>query len=256
MVTVAFIGASGAYFTMAALYVVSTASLLWVPSARPTGAASRLSVWGDLAAGIRYVASEPRLRWMLTLFFILILLGLSSTTVLPGLLENGLNRDAEQFGLLSTANAIGGLIASLAVASIVGSPRALTIYSAGGILGGIGLALTGLAPSFLVVLFPMFLFGIGLGAFQTLNSAMIVTSADPRYYGRVASLTFLAFAGFMLVSLPVGLAADEFGERPTLVALGLLSIAAVLAISPIIARTPAVSRVEDPPVEANAAVGD
>ncbi|MDA0351257.1 MAG: MFS transporter [Chloroflexi bacterium] len=255
MVAAATIGASGAYFAMAALYVVSTVSLLWVPSARNKGGPGRPSMWVDLIAGLRYVGGEPRLRWMLTLFFMLILLGLSSTTVLPGFVSNELGRDAEDFGILQTANAIGGLIASLAVASIASSPRALTIYSAGGVLGGIALMLTGLAPTLVIVLIPMFLFGVGLGAFQTLNSALIVTEADPRYYGRVASLTFLAFAGFQLVSLPVGLAADAFGERATLIALGALSVTSVLVIAPIIARTPKVRRFDEPAAPAAAAGG-
>lgn len=245
MVSWAVVGAEGAYFVMVALYVIAQVTLIWVPAAQPSPNPNRPSVFGDIAAGVRYVAGEPRLRWMLTLFFLLILLGLSSTTVLPGLLENELDRDVEEFGILQTANAIGGLIASLAVASIAGSPRALTIYGVGGILGGVGLALTGLAPSFLIVLLPMFLFGLGLGAFQTLNSAIIITESDPAYFGRVSSLTFLAFAGFLIVSYPVGLLADAIGERPTLVILGLLSIAAVIVVAPLIARAPAVRRVEE-----------
>ncbi len=242
MVSWALIGAAGAYFAMAVLYVVSQFTLIWVPSKEPAPNPDRPSVLGDIAAGVRYVAGEPRLRWMTTLFFLLILLGLSSTTVLPGLVENELGRDAEEFSILATANAIGGLIASLLVAGIASSPRALPIYAAGGILGGIGLALTGLAPTFLIVLVPMFVFGVGAGAFQTLNSAIIVTESDPAYFGRVSSFTFLAFAGFLLFSYPVGLLGDAIGERPTLVILGLLSVAAVLLVAPLIARAPAVRR--------------
>ena len=257
MVSWAVLGAEGAYFAMTALYVVAQVTLIWVPAAAPRPNPNRPSVLGDIVAGVRYVAREPRLRWMLVLFFLLILLGLSSTTVLPGLVENELGRDVEEFSILQTTNAIGGLIASLAVASIAGSPRALTIYAVGGVLGGIGLALTGLAPSFLIVLLPMFLFGLGLGAFQTLNSAIIVTESDPAYFGRVSSLTFLAFAGFLLVSLPVGILGDLIGERPTLVILGLLSVAAVILVAPLIARAPAVRPAAvEPPAEPASAVGN
>ncbi len=256
MVSWSLFGAEGAYFAMAALYVISQVTLIWVPAAKPVSHPDRPSVLGDIAAGVRYVASEPKLRWMLTLFFLLILLGLSSTTVLPGLVENAFDRNAEEFGILQTANAIGGLIASLAVASIAGSSRALTVYAAGGILGGIGLALTGLSPSFLIVLGPMLLFGVGLGAFQTLNSAIIVTESDPAFFGRVSSLTSLAFAGFLLVSFPVGLLADEIGERATLVILGLLSVAAVIIVAPLIARAPAVRGAEERRAPAAAAGGD
>ena len=142
----------------------------------------------------------------------MIVLGLSSTTVLPGLLANELGESVGQFGPLQAANAAGGLAASLAVAGIAGSSRALLIYSLGALLTGVALILTGVSPNLLILFVPMFLTGLGTGAFQTLNSAVIIIESDPAYYGRVISLTSMAFAGFMLAGLPVGLAADAWGE--------------------------------------------
>ncbi|MBT5773573.1 MAG: MFS transporter, partial [Dehalococcoidia bacterium] len=241
MVAVAVIGPAGAYFTMTGLYLVALLSLAWLPPSRPNPGAERHSVLGDMVAGVRYAWLQPRLRWMLILFFLMILFGLSSTAVLPGLLENELDRDADSFGYLQAANAVGGLLASLAVASIAGSPRALTVYSVSGVLGGLALILTGVAPTFTIVLLPMLLFGAGFGAFQTLNNAVIVTESDPDYFGRITSLTFLAFAGFLVAAYPVGLAADAIGERLTLVILGALTTATVLLIAPLIARAPSIA---------------
>jgi MFS family permease len=241
LVAIAAFGAAGAYFAMTALYLLSLVSLLWLPPSQPSPGAERHSVLGDMLAGVRYAWNQPRLRWMLILFFLMILFGLSSTTVLPGLVENELGRDVEAFSIIQTVNAIGGLFASIAVASVAGSKRALAVYGASGVLGGLGLVLAGLSPSFLVVLLPMFLFGIGFGAFQTLNNAVIVTETDPDYFGRITSLTFLAFAGFLIAALPVGLAADAIGERATLVILGALTTATVLLVAPLIARAPSIA---------------
>lgn len=252
MVSWALIGAAGAYFAMAALYFVSVITLVWVPARQPVPNPDRASVLGDIAAGVRYVVNEPRLRWTIVLFY-LVLLGLTATTVLPGLVENELGRDVEDFSILATVNAVGGLVASFAVASIAGSQRALGVYAAAAILGGVGLALAGLAPSFFLVLVPMFLYGIGFGAFQTLNSAIIITESDPAYFGRVSSLTFMAFAGFLLASYPVGVLADAIGERATLVILGVLTVAVVLVVAPLIARAPAVRRETAPLTDAEAA---
>ena len=110
-----------------------------------------------------------------------------------------------------------------------------------GVLGGLGLILAGIAPTFLIVLLPMFVFGVGFGAFQTLNNAVIVTETEPDYFRRVTSLTFLAFAGFLIAALPVGLAADAIGERLTLVLLGTVTTATVLLIAPLIARAPSIA---------------
>ena len=211
LVSISFIGASGAYFFMAALYGATTFSLLLLPASKPSPTGGR-SMLEDMVAGVRYVHSQPRLRWMLVLFFAMIVLGLSSTTVLPGLLANELGESVGQFGPLQAANAAGGLAASLAVAGIAGSSRALLIYSLGALLTGVALILTGVSPNLLILFVPMFLTGLGTGAFQTLNSAVIIIESDPAYYGRVISLTSMAFAGFMLAGLPVGLAADAWGE--------------------------------------------
>ena len=240
MVATVAIGAAGAYFAMAGLYVLSLISLAALPRSPARSDATRQSIAGDLVAGVRYAWSEPRLRGMLGFFFVTIMLGLSSTTVLPGLVENELGREAEAFGLLQTVNAVGGLAASILVASMAGSPRALAVYSAGAALGGVALILTGLAPGFYTAFVPLFLSGAGIGAFQTLNSAIIAVEADPAYFGRITSLTFLAFAGFLIASYPVGLVADVIGERATLIVLGLLSIVAVAVLAPAIARAPAI----------------
>ena len=235
LVAISFVGAAGAYFLMSALYGITTLSLLLLPPSNPAPSAGR-SVLQDMMAGLRYVNGQPRLRWMLVLFFAMILLGLSSTTVLPGLLENELGEDAERFGILQTVNAVGGLVASLAVAGIAGSSRALTVYSLGALLTGAALILTGVSPNLMLLFVPMFLTGLGTGAFQTLNSAVIVMESEPAYYGRVISLTSLAFAGFMLAGLPVGLAADAWGERATLVVMGALTMVVAGLLWPVIAR--------------------
>ena len=49
---------------------------------------------------------------------------------------------------------------------------------------------------------------------------MIIRSAEPRYVGRVISLTMLSFGGFGLMALPIGYLADAFGERATVAGSG------------------------------------
>lgn len=51
-------------------------------------------------------------------------------------------------------------------------------------------------------------------------------------YGRVMSITMLAFSGTGLVALPIGLLADAIGERGTLMAMGagVCLVVALLAV--------------------------
>ena len=68
----------------------------------------------------------------------------------------------------------------------------------------------------------MVLVGASSSAFQALNNSLVLTIADVEYHGRVQSLIMLAFTGFGLAALPVGLLADEFGIREVMVGEGLI----------------------------------
>jgi fucose permease len=66
---------------------------------------------------------------------------------------------------------------------------------------------------------------------------VIVRATEPAYFGRVFSLTMLAFAGFGLMGLPVGLLADAIGERATLAVLSVVVCAIAATIAALLRRT-------------------
>ncbi|MFQ5381164.1 MAG: MFS transporter [Dehalococcoidia bacterium] len=234
----AMFGPGGAYFVMSGLYAIAVGSLLFLPGTTAREGPAR-SVFRDLAAGVRYVAGEPRLRAMMILFFSMIVLGLSATAaVLPGFVEHELDRDVTTIGPLMAVSAVGGLAVSLAVAPMADSSRALAIYGTMALIMGASLTLMGTLPELTVSFVAMFIYGVGSGGFQTLNMAVVVSECAPEYYGRVTSLTMLAFAGFMLAGFPIGVLADTIGEASTLMVLGTVIVGIVLVLAPIIARAP------------------
>ncbi|MGE0571812.1 MAG: MFS transporter [Dehalococcoidia bacterium] len=152
--------------------------------------------------------------------------------MLPGLLTNELGRPASQITVLLMVNALGGLAASLFVASLADSPQAQRIYLGATVLFGLGLVASGMAPSYWLLAGAMFFVGAGAGGFQTLNGALVSHLTDPAYFGRVISLTFLAFAASSVIALPVGFLADAVGERATVALSGstVLAIVVVFAL--------------------------
>jgi len=213
--------AAGAFFTMTGLYVGAMVTTALLPASRPVEGSQR-SIFGDIIVGLRYVNQRPRLRRLILSYVLIIMAGFPSITVLPGLVENEFNRNAGSITILLGLNALGGLSASLAVASLADSPRAHTIYVLSALLFGLGLVASGLVPTFWALGLVMFLGGAGGGGFQTLNGVVVLHRTDPAYYGRVIALTFLAFGAFGLVALPVGFLADAAGERATTAALGVV----------------------------------
>jgi predicted MFS family arabinose efflux permease len=225
-----FAGATGAYLAMAASYTLSVAALALLPRSLVRPGARDAHVLADVVAGLRYVRGQPRLRLLLAFFVSVIMIGYPHVTLLPGLLEHALGLDAHDVGTLFGVSAAGALAASLAIARFADSAHAARIYAGMALLFGVSLLGLAFAPSYGAAVVAMFAVGAGSGGFQSLNGAVIVRETEPAFFGRVSSLTTLAFAGFGLMGLPVGLLADAIGERGALAALAAVVSAITLLL--------------------------
>lgn len=226
------LGAGGAYLVMAALYTLAAGLLVLLPGSRGRGDAPETHVLADLADGVRYVWRHAQLRVLVLFFVSVVMLGFPYVTVLPGLVENQLGRDAKLISTLFLVSAAGGLTASLTAARFADSRLARPLFVAAAALFGAALAALSSVPSYEVARAVMLFVGMGFGGFQSLNGAVIVRASEPAYFGRVFSLTMLAFAGYGLMGLPVGLLADGLGERGALRAMAgvVLLIVVVVAL--------------------------
>jgi MFS family permease len=224
LVAIPFIGTGGTYLVMSGFfaYVIFTLTQLPPTQARPTGGKSIL---GDFKLGFSHIASRPRLALLVTMFMGVIMFGFSYQVVLPGLLENELGRDADNMGYLFFAGAISGLVVTLLVASKASGPNAWKMMLTGAFILGVCLALTALSQNFWQAMVMMFISGAGASAFQLLNNSLIMQEADQAYYGRVMSLTMMAWGLNGLVGFPFGLLADGIGERQTIFIMAMLVLA-------------------------------
>ena len=101
------LGAAGSYGLMAALYTTAAIMLRFVPSSPARSDAADTHVFADLADGARYVWTHPRLRVLVLFFISVIMVGFPYVTVLPGLVENELGRDAGAISGLFLMSAAG-----------------------------------------------------------------------------------------------------------------------------------------------------
>jgi MFS family permease len=212
-------GAIGAYALMSALYVVAVLSLAPLPPSIARHDAGETHVLADLLEGLRYVRSHRRLRLLVLFFVSVIMIGFSYGTVLPGLVSHQLGHSLEGVPPLYFTSALAGLCVTLVTARLADSRQALPLFTAMPFVFALGLLGLVLAPVYAAAVAAMAVVGLGFGGFQTLNAAVIVRTTEPAYFGRVFSLSMLAFAGNALMSLPVGVLADAIGERATLLAL-------------------------------------
>jgi len=224
-------GATAAYAAMGALYAASAVTLAFLPRSAPRPDAGATHVLSDLRDGLGYVASHRRLRLLVGFFVTVVMSGLSYVALLPGLVENQFGRPAASVSALAFTSALGGLASTLVAARVADSRHALAAFLAMPYVFAAGLLALSMAPAFALAVPAMAVTGIGFGGLQSLNAAVIVRATEPAYFGRVFSLSMLAFAGVSLMGLPVGLLADAVGERRAVVALACVVLTVATAVA-------------------------
>ena len=228
MLGTAAIGAGGAYLFMGGLFLMVLVTVWRLPATRAKPEAERRAVSTELAEGVRYVAGNTAIRTLMLLFMGVVVLGFMWQIVLPAFLERHLDRSPTDVGLILTVNAVAALAVALPLAGIVGTRWAWPAMFVTIALLGAGFFMLAAAPSFEMAVISMLVLGPGLSGFMLVNNALVMSNTDPRYFGRVMSLTMLAWGFQGVLSLPFGFMADAFGEREMLAIIGgLLFVVAI-----------------------------
>lgn len=169
-----------------------------------TSPEQRTSVWGDLRAGVNYVARTRWLLWTLIFGSSLALIVQGPIEVLLPFITRDRFEDAEStFGFLLAAFGIGGAIGSLVVSSLKLPRRYLTFMIAcwGG--GTLPLAVIGVADNLILMLSALFIVGAATGAGVVIWGTLLQRLVPLDMIGRVASLDFFVSIAFMPVSIAI-----------------------------------------------------
>lgn len=230
-------GGTLAFIIMAVLYLGALLFQRGLPPARPDKPSTK-GLLEDIIEGFTYVRGNSRLRLLLSMFVLVVMTGFPYITVLPGLVEHQYGLPVERVSVLFGIGAAFGLLSSVAMAGMADAPHALLWYRGSGAL--FGLSLVGLCQTHDLSwgTAAMATVGFTSGCFTTLHGAVVLKNTDPSYMGRVMSLGMLAFGAFGLCGIPVGIAADAFGERATLAAMGVSACLTTLILGIALARTP------------------
>ena len=224
---VAFLGIGRTYLIAGLFSLVSLVMMLRLPNIAPAATAKR-NPFLDIADGVRYVAARPPLRRLVLSSMLVIMFGFNYVAFMPALVEGEFGLGDGSVGLMSSASAVGAVLAFAPVARRADAPEARLIMILSGFGFGVGVMLLGLSPSFWIAALVTAGIGMMTNGYQSLSNTLALGMADEAHQGRVQSLMQLSFAGFGMAAAPLGILAEAIGLRPTLGVMGAVAFVAML----------------------------
>ncbi|HJW24147.1 MAG TPA: MFS transporter [Rhodocyclaceae bacterium] len=182
-----------------------------------------------LKEGYRYVAGHRDIRRSLMLVACVSFFATPYAVMMPLFAREIFGGDARTYGLLIGSAGAGSLLASLYLASRTDTEGLVHRVGLAAPAVGAALALFAVTPK-LWLAFPV-LMALGFSVIVTIagSNTLIQTLVENDFRGRVMAIFSMAFLGIApLGSFTVGTVAHGIGIRPTLIACGLLTLAAGL----------------------------
>ncbi|MCP3989760.1 MAG: MFS transporter [Actinomycetia bacterium] len=216
------VGIGGTYLVMASVFVIVLPLTSSLPNTEP-GSTQQRSIRAELAAGINYVWSDLKLRTLWLGFVGMVICGFAFQTLLPGLLSQELDHSPSDIGVIFLVLAIAGLVVNLQLAGVVGTQWAWIALLTMGFTMAVGFVLISLAPTYVLAVMAGIPLGIGRSGFMLVDNAILMSSADRAYHGRVMSLAMMGFGSQALLAPVWGAMADWIGVRQTLFVVGIIA---------------------------------
>lgn len=187
---------------------------------RPASAAAGgrpTTVWQDLVAGLRYAWAWPGLMVAVGMAMIINFVTNPGFALMPLLVTEHFEGGAVELGWLESAWGVGMLSGALLLSTWGGFRRRVYTSLSAMIVGGVGIAVVGLAPASAL---PLAMGGMFLAGFSNplINGplfAILQATVAPDMQGRILTLVHSVAAAMMPLSLAIaGPVADVVGVQP------------------------------------------
>lgn len=185
---------------------------------------------GDLAGGVRYVATTPFVRWILLMWGVVFVLIVAPSFLTPLMVVRTFGDEVWKLTANELAFSIGMTLGGAVVAWWGGlRNRVHMVVLTTGLFGVLNVGL-GLSTNMWVFFGFMFLIGLGVPFFSTPTMTVLQEKVEPERQGRV-----FGFVGIvMAVAMPLGMSvfgplADRFTVQSLLVAAGVALLVVVVA---------------------------
>lgn len=227
-------GAGGVYVITVGLFLLSTLTVLALPSAgmraRPEEGAEEEPFVQRLAGGFGFIAREPLFRVLLGTALVMPFFALPVQQILPVFSEQVFDRGPSALGLLMAATGLGGIIGALATANLEEYERKNRLMLLGVVVMGGSFFAFAVSDVFWVALLFLTIGSVGRMLFMVTNNTVIQARVPDAYRGRVMSVLMMSFGAQPLGVLPLTIAADAIGPQAAVAGLSVLVLVVMLGV--------------------------
>jgi MFS family permease len=225
--------------------------LLLKPAAARPHALHRGGMVKNLKEGLRYIAGDGSLRWLLFACLVMIVTVNSWGAVFPAFAQDVLKVGAGGLGVLSVAVGAGSLAATILVVLISGRVPDKTVEVVSGFLFALFVLGVALSTSYGISIVLVALAAFAATAFFQTNLTAVQLHAPEEYRGRVISVRFVAWGLQPVGLLALGALAEVIGPQSALAAFSVAG-AVALGVMVVVLRPHHIRRLEEMKVEREA----
>lgn len=206
------VGTGWAFVLNGISFLAVLASLLLLRRGELHSPPDRTRTRGSFVRGLRFVAGRFDLIAILVMLFLIGTFALNFPIFISTMAIKVFHADAQGFGTLSSAMAVGAMAAALWSAGSARPTLVTLIWSAA--LLGFGFTFGGVSPTYWAFAASLAVIGIAYLTFVNGSNTLMQLSTEPAMRGRVMALRVGVGLGATPIGAPiVGWAADHFGPR-------------------------------------------
>ncbi len=211
-VLIASVGTGWVFLVNAASFVAVLGSLGLLRVAELHRRRGTRRTTSGFADGFRYVWARPDLKVALLMLFLIGTFGINFPIFISTMSVTVFHGGAGQYGLLTSAMAVGTISGALLAAAREKPHIGLLLASSGAF--GVACAIAAMMPNYWTFGLMLVIVGVSAQTFTTSTNSLVQLATEPAMRGRVIAIVLAVAMGGTPIGAPiVGWVADRFGPR-------------------------------------------
>jgi len=227
--TTSTLGVGVVYFIIAALYLISVATLGALHYQGKSTITEKKGVFEDITAGLSYMWTSPLIFGLLLVSFLPMLFGMPIQFLMPAFNQDILGGGPDDLGLMMGANGVGALMGSLLLARLGDLRRKGLWLLAMSLVWALFMGIFAFTTSMQFAMPAVAAVGLCSSMFMAMNMSLVQLAVDPQMRGRVNSIMMMTFGLMPIGVIPVGFIAEHYGiDRALWISAIMLALVTIL----------------------------